>query len=237
LIELLTVIAVIGLLAALVTGLSGRSGIAGRQGRIRSELNQLITAIENYKSDYGHYPPDHTLPQQNPNDPLVNAVTNQLFYELSGVVVDNANQRFHTAGGAETINSTTVKGFFNTDGFVNAQADLKKAPRAYFQPKTSQHAEISRTPNPDVEVLVVPVKWPAIPPVNPSLDPKFTWPIQPPTGTSAAELRRLHEVNPWRYVSTRPTNNATSFDLWAEWVEGKQVKVLSNWNPDPQEKK
>jgi hypothetical protein len=38
-------------------------------------------------------------------------------------------------------------------------------------------------------------------------------------------------------TSPRPTNNVNSFDLWAEWVERKDVKILSNWNPEPQDKK
>jgi len=219
LIEMLTVIAVIGLLAALVAGLSSLSGAKSRQNRIKAELNLLVMSIENFKGDFGHYPPDHVLPQQNPNDPLVDAVTNQLFYELSGVIVDNVNRQFYTAGRTETITTATVNNFFNTDGFVNARTDPKATPRAYFQPKSSQYAEISGPPpanTPDVEVLVVPVKWP----LNRA---------DQPTGRKG--------VNPWRYVSTRPTNNVSSFDLWAEWVERKEVKILSNWNPDPQDKR
>jgi len=218
LIEMLTVIAVIGLLAALVAGLSTLAGTKSRQNRIKAELNLLVTAIENYYADFAHYPPDQVLRQQAPTDPLVDSVTNQLFYELSGVIVDNANQQFYTAGRTETITTATVKQFFGTDGFVNAQTDPKKSPRAYFQPKSSQYAEISGPPpaGPDVEVLVVPVKWP----LNRA---------DPPTGRKG--------INPWRYVSTQPTNNVSSFDLWAEWVERKDVKILSNWNPDPQDKK
>jgi len=219
LIEMLTVIAVIGLLAALVAGLSSLSGAKSRQNRIKAELNLLVMSIENFKGDFGHYPPDHVLPQQNPNDPLVDTVTNQLFYELSGVIVDNVNKQFYTAGRTETINTTTVRAFFNTDGFVNARTDAKATPRAYFQPKSSQYAEISGPPpanTPVVEVLVAPVKWP----LNRA---------DQPTGRKG--------VNPWRYVSTRPTNNVSSFDLWAEWVERKEVKILSNWNPDPQDKR
>jgi prepilin-type N-terminal cleavage/methylation domain-containing protein len=216
LIEMLTVIAVIGLLAALVSGLAGRGGRSSRQNRIRAELNLLVTAIENYKADFGHYPPDHLLQQRNPNnpnEPLVNSVTNQLFYELTGVIVDNRNRQFYTTERTNPIPSATVKNFFNADGFVNASADPRKAPRAYFQPRASQYAQISTAP--DVEVLVVPVKWP------------LNWANQP-TGQKG--------VNPWHYVSTRPTNNVNSFDLWAEWVEGKRIKMLSNWNPDPQDK-
>jgi type II secretory pathway pseudopilin PulG len=217
---MLTVIAVIGLLAALVAGLSSLSGAKSRQNRIKAELNLLVTAIENYQADFGHYPPDHLVPQ--PSSVLVDAVTNQLFYELTGVIVTNDvvnnTGQFYTAGRTETITTGTVKDFFGTDGFVNAQTDTDKPPRAYFQPKSSQYAEISGPPpaGPDVEVLVVPVKWP----LNRA---------DQPTGRKG--------VNPWRYVSTQPTNNMSSFDLWAEWVERKEVKILSNWNPDPQDKK
>jgi len=225
LIEMLTVIAVIGLLAALVAGLSSLTGVKSRQNRIKAELNLLATAIENYQADFGHYPPDHQVPQ--PSPVLVDPVTNQLFYELSGVIVDNANQRFYTAGRTETVTSATAKSFFNTDGFANARTDPKAPPRAYFQPKSSQYAEISRTP--DVEVLVVPVNWP--------LPSPFPSPVQPSGSLPQAEQRRLRQLNPWRYVSTRPTNNVNSFDLWAEWVERKDVKILSNWNPEPQDKK
>jgi hypothetical protein len=37
-------------------------------------------------------------------------------------------------------------------------------------------------------------------------------------------------LNPWRYVSTNPTNNPGSFDLWAEIPVGRdRVKIIGNW--------
>jgi hypothetical protein len=38
-----------------------------------------------------------------------------------------------------------------------------------------------------------------------------------------------HTVNPWRYVSTNPTNNPNSFDLWAEVPLGREIKIIGNW--------
>lgn len=55
--------------------------------------------------------------------------------------------------------------------------------------------------NPEVEVLVAPL---------PSLD-----------GTTPAI---------WNYVSTNPTNNPSSFDLWADVKIGKQIYRFSNWS-------
>src|SRR5439155_1461983 len=43
-------------------------------------------------------------------------------------------------------------------------------------------------------------------------------------------------LNPWRYVSTQPTNNPATFDLWAEYVEGGKVKIICNWSKDILEK-
>ncbi len=37
------------------------------------------------------------------------------------------------------------------------------------------------------------------------------------------------DVNPWRYVSTNPTNNNETFDLWAEVVVGSKHIIIGNW--------
>lgn len=36
-------------------------------------------------------------------------------------------------------------------------------------------------------------------------------------------------INPWRYVSSNPTNNPERFDLWAEVVVGNKSIVIGNW--------
>ena len=36
-------------------------------------------------------------------------------------------------------------------------------------------------------------------------------------------------LNPWRYVSSNPTNNPSSFDLWAEYWQGNNKIVIGNW--------
>jgi len=43
------------------------------------ELRRLVSAIEGYKSSLGFYPPDHVISL---NPPVIDAITNQLLYEL-----------------------------------------------------------------------------------------------------------------------------------------------------------
>ncbi|PYK96035.1 MAG: hypothetical protein DME19_21040 [Verrucomicrobia bacterium] len=210
LIELLVVIGIIALLAGLIVGLSAYTGRKLRESRIRAELDQLVTAIEAYHARFNQYPPDNVVSR---NPLVVNPVTNSLFYELSGVIVE-PNNKFHLPNRTQQFSASTVQTFFNTDGFVNAGANAREIkPCASF--KSSQHKAIAALPA-DIELLAVPVDWP-------SNDPRFP----PPFNSPDPNVKR---INPWRYVSTQPTNNPASFDLWAEYVEGAKVRVICNWS-------
>jgi prepilin-type N-terminal cleavage/methylation domain-containing protein len=205
LVEMLTVIAIIGLLAGLIVGLAGFAGRRMKEGRIRGELLQLETAIKAYHAKFGHYPPDHVVSRS----PLVvDPATPPLFYELVGCVLQG--KEFFTHGPDERVTSADAQRFFGVDGFVNAATD-EKALRPFLQLNPKQYTEISQTP--DIDVLIVSaVPWPK------SLNPQ---PVPAAPG-----------VNPWRYVSTSPTNNPGTFDLWAEYLDGKKIKIISNWSKD-----
>ena len=209
LIELLVVIAIIGVLASLVVGLSSFAGRKMRESRIRSEMNQLITAIEAYHAKFGHYPPDAVFP----GTPFVNPVTNQLYYELTGTVLDNGKAEFRTPNREETIGAAVVESFFGVKGFVNSSTDPKQV-KSFMSFRDKQYQEVSSQP--DVELLVVPVPW--------------------PSGRSDQPCHNKKGLNPWRYVSKNPTNNPTSFDLWAEYVDGAKVKIICNWSKEVLEK-
>jgi type II secretory pathway pseudopilin PulG len=201
LIELLVTISVIILLAGLTVGVVTRASRSAREARLRAELNHLVTSIESYHQELGSYPPD------NPANPA----KNPLFYELVGVVVDNARGEFRTRDGSEVITSAQAKVKFGVDGFANAVTDPTKV-RRFLDAKASQYAEITTAPD-DVEVLVVPMPWPL----------------------NAAEhpIPEKPGLNPWRYLAGQnATNNPDSFDLWAEFVDGKHVRVLGNWRSD-----
>ena len=68
---------------------------------------------------------------------------------------------------------------------------------------------------PDVKLLVCSVAWP--------LDknqPRYPVPKNGP-------------LNPWRYVSTHPTNNSGSYDLWVDLVIAGKTNRVCNWSTQP----
>ena len=196
LIELLVVIAIIAILASLIVGLAGRAADAKKKARVRTELAQLETAIDSYKEKKGFYPPS--------NGNTNNAVTNQLFYELSGTVFDGTDE-FRPLTGNDPIKANAINSFFNTQGFANSSADKSEVKSFFPAMKSSQFQEIVSTPN-EVELMVVPVEGP---------------------DDIVAQSGR--KINPWRYNSLSPTHNPDSYDLWAEIVVGGKTNIIGNW--------
>jgi len=214
LIELLVVISIIALLAGLIVPLAKNAGVSGKRNRIRAELEQIVTAIQAYKAQFGEYPPDNLIPSTQ----TVNPVTNQLFYELTGAIVDDRSRTFRARDRQQQISTATVLTTFHRDGFVNSGTNPKEIKSFLPSLKTSQRRAItSQSPSSEIEVLAVSVDWPN--------DPRFP----PPINTPDLTIRR---VNPWRYVKTNPTNNSDSFDLWAEYVEGGKIKIICNWSKE-----
>lgn len=118
LIELLVVISIIAVLAGLVVGVAPVAGKRMREARIRAELAALVTAIESYKARYGVYPPDN----HNPATRTTNPVLNPLFYELTGVLVDNnpSNPSLVTADDGLSIRPETFLQYFGREGVLNS---------------------------------------------------------------------------------------------------------------------
>jgi prepilin-type N-terminal cleavage/methylation domain-containing protein len=203
LIELLVVIGIIGILASMVVGLSGLAGRKTKEAKVRAELAQYVTAIERFKDHFGYYPPDNLRP----GSTVVNAVTNQLYYELAGVVVNNQTRTFQTSVG--TLPTAAVQQIFGREGFVNVAPEAKQLKSFVGNWKASQVKTVLLQGF-NVQVLAAPVDLRKGDPLAPFPSPYNT-------------------VNPWRYVSTNPTNNPNSFDLWAEVPLGRETKIIGNW--------
>lgn len=60
--ELLIVIAIIAVLAALITAAAVNAIRRSRQARITLEINQIAGSLEQFKTDYGAYPPNGFVP-------------------------------------------------------------------------------------------------------------------------------------------------------------------------------
>ena len=218
LIELLTVISIIALLATLGAGLSGVASRKSKESTFRGERDKLITSIENYRADFNQYPPDNAK-----NGVNVNPAVNPLYYELTGTLSSNQGNLYITTDRSERVSAAEIKSAFNgAGGFVNSAVAPEK-PRPYLRDlKARQRREIRLAGANDIELLAAPVDWP-----RKLLDLS---PLR--TVTTDARLR---EINPWHYVSTRPTNNPASFDLWGIWATGRVVdgtnefRIFGNW--------
>ena len=42
------------------------------------------------------------------------------------------------------------------------------------------------------------------------------------------------DINPFRYVSSNPTNNTSTFDLWVDVIVGGKTNRISNWSDKPE---
>jgi prepilin-type N-terminal cleavage/methylation domain-containing protein len=209
LIELLIVIAIIAILAALTIPITGAVTRARIKSVATGELSNIETAIESYKAKTGTYPPDCVAPGSIPGNPIY---INQLYYELLGTTLDNAGI-YTTKDGSSQINSTAVPLTFGpgVGGFVNATkgagGDEGTVATAFLRGlKPSQIGSNIA----GVKILVCSVPWPK----------DNAW---QPSGIAGSGQ------NPWRYISSNPTNNPNSFDLWVDVIINGKTNRINNW--------
>lgn len=203
LIEVLVVMVVVIVLAGLTIGGFGVIKKKTRIARVQGELARLETAIENYRQTLGFYPPDNALNQPNA------AAVPPLYYELTGTFIQGPN--YQTPEGNEIISTNLILTYFGRGGFANASPDRNQV--RGFLPALKDSAYAEAFEGVDVELLVVPVEGPALAPIS---------------GLNAWRSGAAR-VNPWQYVSTRPTHRPGEYDLWADIVIGRQVWRVSNW--------
>ena len=216
LIEMLIVIAVIGILAALLLG--GMPAIQEKKIRsqVRTELRNLITAIEAYKEKHGFYPPDNA----NTADAARAIAQPPLFYELVGTAVKD-NTFYPVNGSTNELTSQKVKEYFGADGFMNSGPEASEVKNFYTIGKTNLHYVVSpfATAGDKPLVLRAPGRGPTV------------------GGFPAAAV----ELNTWRYIVSKPrrgpndrypTNNPNTFDLWADVRIGGRIVTIGNWKEE-----
>ena len=59
-----------------------------------------------------------------------------------------------------------------------------------------------------------------------------SWPLNP--GLAQVKNADPGGLNPWRYVSSNPTNNPGSYDLWVDLLIAGVTNRVSNWSQQPQ---
>ncbi|HUB87019.1 MAG TPA: type II secretion system protein [Verrucomicrobiae bacterium] len=206
LVELLTVIAIIAVLASLGIVVAGRVKRTAYINKTQAEMAQVESAIENYKTDYGFYPPVNT---NCPNYPFVNP----LYYELAGTTNNTLANTFVTLDGSSTISTNLVISTFGIGGFINCN----KVGQSMEDSRMAKNYISGLNPNQfgtnsaGIELLVGSVGGP---------DPAYT----PLAGSTS---------NPWRYRYPG-INNPNSYDLWIQLVINGQTNLICNWNSQVQ---
>jgi prepilin-type N-terminal cleavage/methylation domain-containing protein len=220
--ELLIVISVIAILASMTIPLSSVITKKRRFNVAQAELGQMQTAIEAYRAKLGFYPPD------NPGNPVLNP----LFFELKGTMATNTGlaAAYVTLDGSSAITTAQLTVLFGgVRGFMNCSKTIRggdEATAAINFLKTGlrpiQIGKLIVDPNSKEiidAILVCSIPW-----ANKG-DPPIS---SPPAATQPPFL------NPWRYVSSNPTNNAASYDLWVDIAIKGKVYRISNWSRQPQ---
>jgi len=216
LIELIVVISILALLAALIIPISGKVAEKKQIALAQTELNVVKSAIDEYKTKLGFYPPDNTN----------NVITNQLYFELMGTTNNGVNGTPPTIWGAmdgsaliDNTGGASISTFFSVSGLANTSTRLhsddtgEAASTFLIGLKPAQIGAVDPANKPLVKILVCSIPWPAD--IKPY--PVFTNPI----------------LNPWRYNSSHPTNNVGTYDLWVDLVIRGRTNRICNWSPDP----
>lgn len=212
LVELLIVISIIGILAAMIFPAFGAIKDKSARKKAKAELERIAIAIDAYKDKYGHYPPDNRTKTAAYAEAL-----HPLFYELRGTRLDASGNTYELLDGGETIKNADVKTAFNlaVTGFINCSrggGDDLAAGHKFLTTLTPSQYGFATNGGVRYGVLVTSIPWPA-----------ERGPLLP--GASP-------ELNPIRYNSSSPTNNAKSYDLWVDLVQKGRTNRVSNWNDD-----
>ena len=211
LIELLVVISIISLMAALLFPVGAAVKRHIYLNVARAELEQTAAALEDYKSQYGVYPPS------NPTSML----QNPLYYELSGVsnVVNATGNNYQTLDNASTVpvSAYTSANFFDVGGAVNCvkpggDVESVKARRFLSNLKPNRIGDFVGAGGVAVSNLVTSVGGP---------DQNYLTQLQ---GMGFGG-------NPFRYFYPG-TNNPSSYDLYVQLsISGKKY-LISNWSKE-----
>jgi len=195
-------------------------GVAGRKAKeatIRAQRDQLVAAIESFRADFNQYPPDNAR-----NGVNFHPALHPLFYELTGTIASEQGKYYRSVDREQQLLAQQLAPAIGVEGFVNS-LEAPQRPKAYLTGlKANQHREIAvvgQGAGVTIELLVIPYPWPR--------SAAATAPLAGRVDNSAPADQRF--ANPWRYVSTKPTNNIAAYDLWAEAFIGKQRTIIGNW--------
>ncbi len=215
LVELLVVIAIIGVLAGFTRVVAKSVGNTRKISVVKGDLEQIKSALENYKATYGVYPPSNQngAGVYSPKD---RALFSQLYYELSGTKINGIN--FELLNGGDQIKITEVNVAYGVGGFINCNkgGGEDSASAKNFLPSLSSKQFNSFVTNVNgtavrTTALVTSVGGP---------DENYQ-----PLGAA--------DLNPIRYRYPG-VNNPGSYDLWVQLVINGKTNLVCNWSKSVQ---
>jgi len=136
-----------------------------------------------------------------PDNPNDSAM-NPLWFELSGTTNNGVN--YVTLDGSGQISVTDINAKFNRQGFANSGAKAHSTDESGAPICFLSNLRLKQVAQPDS-----------------SLPPILSCSVGAPPGTN---------VNPWHYVSSHPTHNVGSYDLWVDLVVGGKTYQVNNWS-------
>jgi len=141
----------------LVIGLAPATSKKMRKSRVKSDLHQIETAIENYKAKFGVYPPDNqtVVPNSQSHYPF----PNQLLYELTGCAYQKPAGPFECVFNNTTLSTSDLTKVLNTDGIQNSSDDRKEV-RSFFKELKATQVGKYTTTGVDIYMLKVPFPGP-----------------------------------------------------------------------------
>jgi hypothetical protein len=163
---------------------------------------------------------------------------NQLYYELAGTTNWTASGQvwYQTSDGLSRVPEESISpglSFLGSAsgvaGFVNSSSvgSVEEGSTVINCLQGSLRADQLATTSTGFKVLVGSVPLTGLPAVQP---PNAPYPGSVQIGTTPTSPWYCT----WRYNSSNPTNNPSSYDLWIDVLIGGKTNRFSNWSRDPE---
>lgn len=202
LMELLIVISIIAILAALIfpAGIAIKNKAA--LNKAKTELNEVAQMIEQYKLQFGYYPPDH------PADPVLNT----LYFELVGSTYDPASKIYTSLDGAAKVTEADCSNFLGAGAILNATksaGEESKPAKNFLKTKSPRYYQYTAGTS-TIRLLTCGVPW---------------------SDRVAPVIAAAPTVNPFRYIKNSTNNPSGGFELAVDVIIGRKTNRVTNWNP------
>jgi prepilin-type N-terminal cleavage/methylation domain-containing protein len=203
---LIELLVVIGIIAILAAMLFP-AGIAIRNKATLKRVQGELSQMETAIESYKIEKGFYPPDNKTGNNPVtVRPEQNVLYYELTGATIDGARTGFLPSDGGPVVSRVELGAAFGVSGINNAG----------IEGNTGELVAKNYLPDLKPTQFGPGVGGPRI------------------LGTIVDGPLTVGDINPFRYVSSNPTNNPSSFDLWVDIEVSGKTNRISNWRDEPE---